>query len=89
MNEAHAKIYLKSFEDLMIFLNANYEYIEERSYIALLEHTLGIYAEYKPLDKDEALKELSDFYEAYGTNPEMPLFIHTKSNESKNTLQTP
>lgn len=81
MKEAYTKIHLKNFEDLMIFLNANYEYIEERSYVALLEHTLGIYAEHKPQNKQEALKELSDFYEAYGTNPEMPLFIHTKTNE--------
>jgi hypothetical protein len=76
MKEANVKIYLKNFEDLMYFLNVNYEHIDEVSYKALLENTLGIYAEHKPLDKDEALTELTEFYETYSTNKERPLFIH-------------
>lgn len=76
MKEANLKIYLKNFEDLMFFLNANYYAIDEISYKALLENTLGIYAEKKPLDKDEALAELTNFYAEHGNTTEPPLFIH-------------
>lgn len=82
MKEANVKIFLKNFEDLMYFLKANYEHIDEISYKALLENTLGIYAEKKPLDKDEALAELTNFYAEFGNTTEPPLFIHnTKHNE--------
>jgi hypothetical protein len=76
MKEANLKIYLKNFEDLMFFLNANYYAIDEISYKALLENTLGIYADKKPLDKDEALAELTNFYAEHGKSHEPPLFIH-------------
>lgn len=82
MKDANLKIYLKNFDDLMIFLNANFEYIDDISYIKLLENTLGIYADKKPLDKDEALAELTNFYAEHGNSSEPPLFIHnTKHNE--------
>jgi len=77
MKPTEAKIHIKNFEDLIVFLDANFEYIDEKAYSHLIENTLQIWALCKPLDKDLALKELTDFYYQFkDANVEMPLWLH-------------
>jgi len=85
MKDANLKIYLKNFEDLMIFLNANYQYIDDNSYYQLLYNTLNVYPMEKPTDKEKALKELEDFYTKYSSSKEKPIFLHVDFEEEETT----
>jgi hypothetical protein len=76
MKRTDAKIHIKTFEDLIVFLETNYEYIDDKAYMQLIENTLNIHAMCKPLDKDLALQELADFYNDFQGDVERPLFLH-------------
>ena len=77
MKRTEAKIHIKTFEDLIVFLDANFEFIDDKAYSHLIENTLQIWPLCKPLDKDLALKELTDFYYQFkDKNVERPYWLH-------------
>ena len=70
---------IESIEDLLKFIDKNFDRISNENYIDLLRETLSVWVHSKPSGKAAALKEIQDHYEylkTFDRNQELPLLMH-------------
>ena len=68
---------IRTFNDLLSFIEINFESLTEMQYCELLREALDVYA-IKPKDKETALTELKIYFKRFGKLDinEKPIFIH-------------
>jgi hypothetical protein len=70
---------LKTFKELIDFLEKNFDRITDKEYIELIRLTLNVFEYSKPRTFAETEKRLVDFYQTYKDHKhELPLFIFTE-----------
>ena len=69
---------IESIEDLLTFIETNFEKLSNEKYIELLKLTIQVYVSEKPSSKEIAIKNIQSHYEYLETFPEgheLPLFM--------------
>ena len=69
---------IQTIDELLDFIETNYEKLSNEKYIELLKLTLQVYVFGKPKTKEEALEEIFNhhkFIEAFPSGHEIPLFM--------------
>ena len=69
---------IESINDLLKFIDKNFDRISNENYIDLLRETLSVWVHSKPSDKAAALKEIQDHYEylkTFDRNQELPILM--------------
>ena len=69
---------IESIEDLLNFINTNYERLSDKAYVDICRSTMYLYEYKKPDTKEATLNRIQDLYEfslQYPTVTERPLFL--------------
>ena len=69
---------IQTIDELLDFIETNYEKLSNEKYIELLKLTIQVYVFGKPKTKEEALEEIFNHYkfiETFSTGHELPLFM--------------
>jgi hypothetical protein len=69
---------IQTIDELLDFIETNYEKLSNEKYIELLKLTLQVYVFGKPKTKEEALEEILTHYkwiESFPAGHELPLFM--------------
>ena len=69
---------IQTIDELLDFIETNYEKLSNEKYIELLKLTLQVYVSEKPSSKEKAIDRLLDLYsftQKYDSVTEMPLFV--------------
>ena len=72
---------IENINELLQFIDKNYDKLSSINYVDLLRETLGVYVHSKPSDKQTALNEIQEFNEylkTFSNNQELPLFIENE-----------
>ena len=69
---------IQTIDELLDFIETNYEKLSNEKYIELLKLTIQVYVSEKPSSKEIAIKTIQSHYEYLETFPaghELPLFM--------------
>lgn len=69
---------IENIEDLLKFIDNNFDRISHINYIDLLRETLSVWVHSKPSDKATALKEIAEHHQylmTFDDNQELPLLM--------------
>ena len=69
---------IQTIDELLDFIDTNYEKLSNEKYIELLKLTLQVYVFGKPKTNEEALEEIFNHYkfiETFSIGHELPLFM--------------
>ena len=69
---------IQTIDELLDFIETNYEQLSNEKYIELLKLTLQVYVFGKPKTKEETLEEIFNHYkfiESFPAGHELPLFM--------------
>jgi len=72
---------IQTIEDLIEFVDKNYDKLSKEKYIELLNLTLQVYVSEKPSSKEIAIQKIRSHYEYLETFPaghELPLFMENR-----------
>ena len=72
---------IQTIDELLDFIETNYEKLSKDKYIELLNLTLQVYVSEKPSSKEIAIKTIQSHYEYLETFPaghELPLFMENR-----------
>ena len=72
---------LETIDELLDFIDTNYERLTEKSYNNLIWNTMSVFIMQTPKNKKEALTQIEDTYnwiQSYPSTRELPLFIEKK-----------
>jgi len=69
---------IESIDELLDFIETNYEKLSNEKYVDLIRLTLQVYVFGKPKTKEEALEQILEnykFIESFPSGHEIPLFM--------------
>ena len=69
---------IESIDELLDFIETNYEKLSNEKYVDLIRLTLQVYVFGKPKTKEEALEQILEHYkfiESFPSGHEIPLFM--------------
>ena len=72
---------IQTIDELLDFIEINFEKLSNEKYIELLKLTLQVYVSEKPSSKEIAIKTIQSHYEYLETFPaghELPLFMENR-----------
>ena len=72
---------LETIDELLDFIDTNYEKLSDKNYVDLCRSTMQLYEYKKPDTKEKALtriKELNNFANSYSSVHELPLFMENR-----------
>ena len=72
---------IQTIDELLDFIETNFEKLSNEKYIELLNLTLQVYVSEKPSSKEIAIKTIQSHYEYLETFPaghELPLFMENR-----------
>ncbi len=72
---------IQTIDELLDFIETNYEKLSKDKYIELLNLTLQVYVSEKPSSKEIAIKTIQSHYEyleTFAAGHELPLFMENR-----------